>query len=93
MIDQTVIGEVEEDELVRVHIAWDVGRPVDENRPVRGVDTRYQAVKRFCVVDTRIRDVDAELGWIRPRAVFVSDSSKARPTLLLLLTGQVSIGP
>ena len=38
MIDQAIIGEVEEDRLIFVHVAWNVGGPLDHKRAIWGVD-------------------------------------------------------
>lgn len=38
MIDQAIIGEVEEDRLIFVDVAWNVGGPLDHERAIWGVD-------------------------------------------------------
>jgi hypothetical protein len=55
VIDQAIIGEVEEDRLIFVHVAWNVGGPLDHERAIWGVD--------FFPQDWQC-DVYAELGWV-----------------------------
>ena len=55
MIDQTIVGEVEEDRLIFVHVVWNVGGPLDHKQAIWGVD--------FFLQDWQC-DMYAELGWV-----------------------------
>jgi hypothetical protein len=54
VIGQTIVGEVEEDRLIFVHVAWNVGGPLDHERAIYSVD--------FFLQDWQC-DVYADLGW------------------------------
>jgi hypothetical protein len=55
VIDQTIVGEVEEDRPIFVHVAWNVSGPLDHERATRGVD--------FFLQDWQC-DIYADLGWV-----------------------------